>query len=301
VNGGQTARILASVKQKGQLKPDVNVVVRIITSDRDREFAGNVAVNLNNQTIVKPAFLRSNHPAIIQLQSTLLTKGYYLERKEGDIALLSEEERIAIERSIGGKINERKIELYVACQAYVAFYMRNIDVAKRNPKKIFLSREAGGIFEQFVNTNVSSEKFIYSWELYKKIVEFKKDYLRARRKNDTKKIDELIGRDRKNYNVVELDELAPQSPIFILAVVGHKYGENPIDVLNKNTKLVDTFIVQAYRKFSKSRTLSKTSSSWPTLLKSQTFLESALKAEKRVIVVKAKPISESAPTKDLAA
>lgn len=85
VNGGQTLRILANAKKLGKLKPNVFVTVRAITSDSDRTFAGNVAVNLNNQTVVKPSFLRSNHPEIIQLAGTLATKGYYLERREGEL------------------------------------------------------------------------------------------------------------------------------------------------------------------------------------------------------------------------
>lgn len=59
VNGGQTMRILYRCYKQGVLQQDVHVVVRVITTGKDKEFASNVAVNLNNQTRVDNTFLRS--------------------------------------------------------------------------------------------------------------------------------------------------------------------------------------------------------------------------------------------------
>ena len=46
---------------------EVHAAVRVITTGKNKEFASNVAVNLNNQTRVDNTFLRSNDPRIVQL------------------------------------------------------------------------------------------------------------------------------------------------------------------------------------------------------------------------------------------
>lgn len=64
VNGGQTMRILHRCYKQGTLEKDVHAVVRVITTGKDKQFASNVAVNLNNQTRVDNTFLRSNDPSV---------------------------------------------------------------------------------------------------------------------------------------------------------------------------------------------------------------------------------------------
>ena len=88
VNGGQTARVIHQAHKDGQLKREVLVPIRVITSQGDKEFASDVAVNLNNQNKVESSFLRSNHPNIIQLANSLATLGWYLERREGEVKLV---------------------------------------------------------------------------------------------------------------------------------------------------------------------------------------------------------------------
>ena len=50
VNGGQTARVIHRSYYDNVLKEDVIVPIRVITSQGDKDFANNVAVNLNNST-----------------------------------------------------------------------------------------------------------------------------------------------------------------------------------------------------------------------------------------------------------
>jgi AIPR protein len=83
VNGGQTMRILHRCYKEKTLKPGVHAAVRVITTGKNKEFASNVAVNLNNQTRVDNTFLRSNDPRIVQLSHSLSTLGLGWPRFHG--------------------------------------------------------------------------------------------------------------------------------------------------------------------------------------------------------------------------
>jgi len=93
VNGGQTIRVLYDAFQGTALKDDVLVPVRVITSQGDKDFGNNVAVNLNNQTRLGSSFLRSNDPRVVQLANALASLGWYLERREDEVKQLSGSER----------------------------------------------------------------------------------------------------------------------------------------------------------------------------------------------------------------
>ncbi len=148
VNGGQTIRMLHRALEAGQLRAAVLVPVRVIASQGDKEFANNVAVNLNNQNRMEPSFLRSNDPSVVQLAAVLDSKGWYFERRENEVKGMEPTERAAIEARIGGSLDERLIRMKEGMQAYVATYMRNPELGKRNPKLIFLSGEDGGMFDR---------------------------------------------------------------------------------------------------------------------------------------------------------
>jgi hypothetical protein len=62
VNGGQTIRVLSKAQAESSLQEGVLIAVRVITSQGDKEFASDVAVNLNNQNRIETSFLRSNEP-----------------------------------------------------------------------------------------------------------------------------------------------------------------------------------------------------------------------------------------------
>lgn len=278
VNGGQTIRILAKANESGNLHEDVYVIVRIITSDKDKEFAGNVAVNLNNQTVVKSAFLKSNHPEIIQLASTLLVKGYYLERREGELDTLSEEERKKIEAAVGS-LADRSIQLQSACQAYIAFFDRNVDIAKKNPKKIFLSKAAGGYFEQFINFELSASKFLFAWELYKeamrlsrRIASIKRKFesAAARAKHYKQEFPECADLIEK-VSLEEMEGAAPPASLFVVAVLGAVHGASHPDKLNAQKDSIIGEMPRVLFELAARSKVERKGSTWGTLLKSQQF------------------------------
>lgn len=138
VNGGQTLRVLHKAYMGRNLKPEVVVSVRVITSRGDKEFTGNVAVNLNNQTRVESSFLRSNDPRIVQLATALASAGWYLERKEREVNDMSEADKQALTNKLGHPLSDDIIiPLKEGAQSYAATYCRLPGIAKRNPKFIF--------------------------------------------------------------------------------------------------------------------------------------------------------------------
>ena len=135
------------------------VPVRVITSQGDKSFASNVAVNLNNQNRVEASFLRSNDPRVIQLAGALASIGWYLERREGETATLTSTERTAIENNIGRSLDDRILRLKDASQAYVTTYLRQPELAKKNPKRIFLGSNDGGSLAESSMLNLPPKSF----------------------------------------------------------------------------------------------------------------------------------------------
>src|SRR5438045_9355748 len=120
------------------------VPARAITSSGDKDFANNVAVNQNNQNPVGTGFLRSNDQRVVQLDHALASRGWYLERREGELKASTPDEKAAIEQRIGRTLEGRVIRLKEGAQAYTATFYGQPEIAKKNPKKIFLSVSDGG-------------------------------------------------------------------------------------------------------------------------------------------------------------
>jgi hypothetical protein len=100
----------------------VLVPARAITSNGDKDFANNVAVNQNNQNQVGTGFLRSNDQRVVQLDHALASLAWYLERREGELKNASPEERAAIQQRIGSTLEDRTIRLKDGAQAYTATF-----------------------------------------------------------------------------------------------------------------------------------------------------------------------------------
>jgi hypothetical protein len=184
VNGGQTVRVLHSAFKDAELRPEVLVLVRVITSQGDKSFASNVAVNLNNQNRIEPSFLRSNDPHIVQLGSALASLGWYLERREDEVAGLTSAERSAIELRINRKLEGAIIPLRAGSQAYVATFLRQPELAKKNPKRIFLGSQDGGSFERVFSGELTAEKFVNAYRLATAVETLIRHFMTRKRKKD---------------------------------------------------------------------------------------------------------------------
>ena len=283
VNGGQTLRILYKTYKKSKLKKEVTVSVRVITSKGDKEFGGNVAVNLNNQTRVESSFLRSNDPRVVQLATALASTGWYLERREGEVLNMSELEKQGATNKLGRSLNDDIIiPLKEGAQAYTATYKRLPEIAKKNPKLIFLNTGDGGHFPLIFGPDISAEKFINAYRLYKKISALVDNFKVLKRKRSRMEdwraeYTTLLGFQLVNTYESELDEVIPVSVIFLCALLFDRYitGQKwPVeDLLNaisedKPSAATDTLCLII--KYSKEHPREK---SWATLMKSQPFFE----------------------------
>jgi hypothetical protein len=283
VNGGQTVRVINAAQREGTLQGDVLVPMRVITSQGDKGFASNVAVNLNNQNRIEPSFLRSNDPRILQLANALASLGWYLERREGEVRNLTEVEQRAIETRIGYSLNDHMIRLKQATQAYVATFLRQPELAKKNPKRMFLSGTDGGVFEKIFSTELTVEKYVQAQRLAWAVEAFIKQFMTRKRRKDR------VENWRTDYSVVlgaplvdqygeMMDQVVPQSAIFLAALAYEDWvrirGLDIRDLLS----VLEKGDVQTFRDYLdlliRCAGPDKTAaSSWPTLLKSQVFFE----------------------------
>ncbi len=283
VNGGQTVRILHRAMSEGKLNDEVYAVVRVITSQGDKQFAGNVAVNLNNQTRVQGSFLKSNNPSIVQLASSLTAIGWFLERRDGEVEELTDSEKTKIEIAISGTLEEKSIPLKEGTQAYVATFYQNPGLARKDPAKMFLSVSEGGHFEKIFSTEMTAENFARSYELYRSTEDIINKYkkIKRRKKHDSdwkKKYGELFGHDFVGRRANIIDQMVPQSTIFLISLCYEEFikkrkmdWDEMLHVIKSHPenlgKLLDIMITCQE---CGGDDLNKT---WQTLLKSQEFFK----------------------------
>jgi hypothetical protein len=281
VNGGQTMRILHRCYNQGTLQQDVHAIVRVITTGKDKQFASNVAVNLNNQTRVDNTFLRSNDPRIVQLLHSLSTLGYYLERRAGEIDAMLPEELQALENKFGSPFSKRVIPLKDGMQAYVATYYGEPQLAKKDPAKIFT--DEGGSFSRILQSDLTAEKFRDAYRLSRLVsaqVDRFKILKRKRYSDDAERKTASVTEIGTFVDSVfsELDLAIPQISVFGMALLFEKNKAAGVDGLKEfvdKASIDPTPIWRCFVELVSARSALGTEQSWPTLLKSGTFYRDA--------------------------
>ncbi len=283
VNGGQTVRVLSQAKLDGELKDNVLVPVRIITSQGNKEFAGNVAVNLNNQTRVQGQFLKSNNPKIVQLAASLKALDWYLERREGEIEELTKEEREKIEASINGPLSEKTIPLKEGTQAYAATFYGNPGLARLNPAKMFIDVSDGGQFNRIFSESLSADNFAKAYMLYRavdqKVSEFKRIKRRKAYDSDWKEhYEKILGKEFVDSRLSVLDDIVPQSTLFVIGICYQWYilkqgytFEQLIEEIETLPEAINFALDQIVE--TQEASGDKWNKSWQSLLKNQKFFE----------------------------
>jgi len=278
VNGGQTMRILHRCFQSGTLKPDVHAAVRVITTGKDKEFASNVAVNLNNQTRVDNTYLRSNDPRIVQLLHALSTLGFFLERRAGEIDAMLPEEIRELENKFGSPLSNHVIPLKDGMQAYVATFFGDPQLAKKDPSKIFT--DDGGSFSKVLQSDLTAEKFRDAYELSQAVtaqVDRFKKLKRKRYLNENDRMKAYVTQIGTVVNTVfsDLDSAVPQITVFGMAILFKKAqrrtSESPLRDLLDEIKVDPAPIWTAIVELIASKNQLNIEKSWPTLLKSGSF------------------------------
>lgn len=282
VNGGQTMRILHRCLTQGTLREDVHVVVRVITTGKDKQFASNVAVNLNNQTRVDNTFLRSNDPRIVQLLHSLSTLGFYLERRAGEIDAMLPEELQELENRYGSPLTNHVIPLKDGMQAYVATYYGDPQLAKKDPAKIFT--DDGGSFSKVLQSDLTAEKFRDAYKLSRLVSSQVERFKRLKRKryaDDSERrtaytseigsfIDPVFG---------ELDLAVPQISVFGMALLFEKnrtVGEGDLGAFVEEISADPAVIWRCFVELIAAKGELGADKSWPTLLKSGSFYRDAV-------------------------
>ena len=281
VNGGQTIRAIWRVSKRTILDSGVLVPARAITSSGDKDFANNVAVNQNNQNKVGTGFLRSNDQRVVQLDHALASRGYYLERREGELKSLTEQEMETIKQRIGHQsLEDRIIKLKEGAQAYTATFYQQPEIAKKNPKKIFLSSEDGGQFEKIFSTDMTAEKVIIAHKIKTFVDSLVRRFAGIRRKLQAADDVEaayapVIGATLAAFP--DIHQVIPQCSLFICGTVyrdcvqlqGNAPSSIPAILEQRGNALIQEHLglIVEYAKNNKD----KADRSWPTLLKSNTF------------------------------
>ena len=266
------------------LDSGVLVLARAITSSGDKDFANNVAVNQNNQNKIGIGFLRSNDQRVVQLAHALASRGYYLERRQGELKSLTDQEKEAIRRRIGHQsLEARTIKLKEGAQAYTATFYQQPEIAKKNPKKIFLSTEDGGQFERIFSTDMTAEKVIIAHEIKTFVDSFVRRFAGIRRRLQAPDEVEaayapVIGATLSAFPDVR--QVIPQCSLFICGTVyrdlvefqGNAPSAIPTILEQHGEALIREHLglVVEYATNNKA----DADQSWPTLLKSHTFFNS---------------------------
>lgn len=283
VNGGQTMRILHRCYQQKTLKPEVHAAVRVITTGKDKEFASNVAINLNNQTRVDNTFLRSNDPRIVQLFHSLATLGFYLERRAGEIGAMLPEEIKDLEKRFGSPLSDHVIPLKDGMQAYVATYYGDPQLAKKDPARMFTDDD-GGSFSRILRSDLTAERFRDSYTISRLVAAQVDQFKRLKRKwytSDSERKKAYVRRLGSSIEPVfeELDAAVPQITVFGLSLLFEKHlsiwNEKAQDFVARIAK--DPGIIwSGFLELIACRQALKSTTSWPTLLKSGTFYRDAI-------------------------
>jgi hypothetical protein len=291
VNGGQTIRVLAKAASEKRLKDDVLTLVRVITSSGDKEFANDVAVNLNNQTRVESSFLKSNDPKIVQLSNSLATLGWYLERREGELGQLLDPERKKLEARLGSDFEKRVIPLKEGAQAYVCTFLREPELAKKNARKIFVDKVDGGAFEAVFDGNLTAQKFILAFQLKLTIDGFVDEFgKRKRRKgkvgNWLDEYKDVLGDYLVDQHHDVVDQVVPQCAVFVASFLFWRYTtllgltvDNLLSDLQQSNAPVQAALLTMIQ-YGKAHP-EQAGKSWPTLLKSQTFFNHVIDFEQK--------------------
>jgi hypothetical protein len=282
VNGGQTMRILHRCYKDASLKPEVHAAVRVITTGKDKQFASNVAVNLNNQTRVDNTFLRSNDPRIVQLFHSLSTLGFYLERRAGEIDAMLPEEIKDLENRFGSPLSDHVIPLKDGMQAYVATYYGDPQLAKKDPARMFT--DDGGSFSKILQSKLTAERFRDSYAISRLVSTQVDRFKKLKRKWYTNEAERKKSYVQKIGSIIEpvfeeLDAAIPQITVFGLALIFEKHlavwNEKP-DEFVARVRSDPSIIWNGFIELVASREALKNNTSWPTLLKSGVFYRDAV-------------------------
>lgn len=176
INGAQTTYALYEAYQKGEIKDDVEVLIKAIES-RERNFIESVTLYTNSQNAIRLRDLSSNEAIQIRIQKILLESyKYFYERKRGEFDSLYPSPELK-KGLLGDDYKTKVISNENATQSFLAMFPNKPAQAKSEKGRIFMKDEGGFYDEIFKDKDdVLAEKILMSWKLLKYIEVCKKEY-----------------------------------------------------------------------------------------------------------------------------
>lgn len=159
--------------------------------------------------------------------------------------------------------------------------MRQPELAKKNPKRIFLSAADGGYFDRVFNADLTAEKFVRANRLALLVDEYVRKFMTRKRRRERvadwrKDYEEVLGENLVEKHADVLDQVIPQSAVFLTAItfeIAAAHGED-IEALAGELEADPKRLNQAVEALiDVAKADPNASRSWPTLLKSQGFFE----------------------------
>ena len=176
INGAQTTYALYEAYNNGNLKDDVEILVKVIETD-DRNFIENVTLYTNSQNAIRLRDLCSNDEIQLKIQKILLDSyRLFYERKRGEFDSLYPTAE-AKRKLLGQDYKVKVINNENSAQSFLAMYLNKPAQAKSEKGRIFLKDNAG-FYDDIFNKNddILAEKILMSWKLLKYIEMYKKEY-----------------------------------------------------------------------------------------------------------------------------
>jgi AIPR protein len=153
VNGSQTIHTLYEAFQENQEQlENVDLLCRIYET-RSGELSTNIAEYTNSQNPAISRDIRSIDYAQQKLESELLTKNLYYERKKNQYA---------------GQPRSSRIDAEKLGQVLFAFYNKMPAEAKNKKRLIFAEK-----YEEIFNDNINADRALLAYRLFEKIEEYK--------------------------------------------------------------------------------------------------------------------------------
>lgn len=248
INGAQTTYALYEAYKNGNLKDNVEVLVKTIESN-NRDFIESVTLYTNSQNAIRLRDLCSKDAIQSKIQKILLDSyKYFYERARGEFESLYPTPE-AKEKLLGRNYKNKIINNENAAQAFLALYLNKPAQAKSEKGRIFMKDTAGfydDIFKK--NDDIIPEKILMSWKLLKYIETQKKEYKKQY------KIAEDLPEDKRK-EIYKYDFLL-HSEYFILNLFKDSLRNGQFDIDSKKDELLavikkidanDTKVLEYYK------------------------------------------------------
>jgi hypothetical protein len=231
INGAQTTYALYEAYKDGNLKDNVEVLIKVIETD-SRDFIESVTLYTNSQNAIRLRDLCSNDEIQLKTQKILLDSyQYFYERKRGEFDSLyptTEAKRTLLGQNYKVKVinNEN------AAQSFLAMDLNKPSQAKSEKGRIFLKDSVGFYVDIFnKNDDILAEKILMFWKLLKYIEMYKKEY-----KRKYKAAEDLA--ESEKDEIYKYDFLL-HSEYFILNIFKDFLKDKGFDISDKKDDLLD--------------------------------------------------------------